>query len=188
MLELSCSWDGNNKCTLTRVEMGDTFLTFAHSELWSPDRKQPWLKDRPQSLPGVRLASYVPGCSLAMSTDAVTKFVCVLPFVLSPWSFSLSSTAHQGYNILFRVAELQPHPQTEDMWLHLPQLLWEDTSPECIPQCYLHPTGTNTSVVGMNRSCLFPEVTGGRAQRTLINRSRSLGPWRRGLSWPCFAY
>lgn len=38
------SWDGTNKCTLTRVEMGDTFLTFAHSEVWSPDRKQPWLK------------------------------------------------------------------------------------------------------------------------------------------------
>lgn len=48
--------------------------TFAHSEVWSPGRKQPWLKDILQSLLGVRLAGHVPGCSLAISTDAVAEF------------------------------------------------------------------------------------------------------------------
>lgn len=162
---------------------GGTLLTFARSEVWSPDRKQTWLKDKLQSLPGVRWASYAPGCSLALSTDAVTELdLCPSwPLCCLPWSFSLSSTAHEEHTILFRVAEPQPRPQTEDMWLHLPHLPWEGTSPVYRPQCYLHPAGTNTSIVGMNgvragvgwgAGSSQRSLSGGRAQRILIQRQK----------------
>lgn len=56
------------------------------------------------------------------------------------------------------------------------------------PQCVdlnaislrLHSAGTNTSIMGMNRGCLFPEVTGGRARRILIHRGRGLDT---GVVW-----
>lgn len=140
------------------------------SVFWSPGGKQPWLKDLLQSLPVGGLANYVPGCSLAMSAAAIIEFDLFPPCPLYCLheSTSLSPTAHQGHNILFREAESQPCPQPEDMWLISLMCMF----PVSKLKCYLHLSGVNISLVGTHRDWLSPEAADGKAQRILIHRGR----------------
>lgn len=160
--ELSCSREGTGKSTPVWTDF---------SVFWSPGRKQPWSKDLLQSLPAGGLANYVPGYSLAMRADAVIEFDLCPPCPLYRLheSTSLSPTAHQGHNILFREAESQPCPQPEDMWLIS---LIRCGFLVCKLKRDLHLSGVNISLVGTHGGWLSPEAAGGKVQRILIQRGR----------------